>query len=130
LEKLRFTRAWLFIGFLLVGLVICASLMPNPPELTQIQGNDKLEHAAAYFTLTFWFVQIYVKNRVRWAVGLAFIILGVSMEYLQRMAGYRTFEYADMAANTAGVLCALLAAQTPLARGLALVEKYLLRLGR
>lgn len=130
MEKLRFTRVWLFIGFLLVALVMCASLMPNPPELTQMQGSDKIEHAAAYFTLTFWFGQIYAKNRARWIVGLAFIFLGVSMEYLQRMTGYRTFEYADMAANTAGVLCALIAAQTPLARGLAIVEKYLLRLVR
>ena len=60
-----------------------------------------------------------------------FPLLGVSMEYLQRMTGYRTFEYGDMAANTVGVLCALLAAQTPLARGLAVMrEKPLLRLVR
>jgi VanZ family protein len=104
--------------------------MRNPPELTHIQGGDKLEHAAAYLTLTFWFGQIYARNRVRWAIGLGFIILGIGMEYLQRMTGYRTFEYGDMAADTVGVLCALLAAQTPLARGLAVVEKCLLRLVR
>jgi VanZ family protein len=130
LKKLRFTNVWLTIGFLLVGLVICASLMPNPPELTHMQGGDKLEHGAAYFILTFWFGQIYARNRVRWTIGITFIFLGVAMEYLQRMTGYRTFEYADMAANTVGVLCALLAAQTPLARGLAVVEKHLLRLAR
>ncbi len=130
MEKLRFTNIWLAVGFLSVGLVIYVSLMPNPPDLTHMQGGDKIEHAAAYFTLTFWFGQIYARNRVRWAIGLAFIMLGVSMEYLQRMTGYRTFEYGDMAANTVGVLCALLAAQTPLARGLAVVEKCLLRLVR
>jgi VanZ family protein len=130
LEKLRFTHVWLFIGFLLVALVICASLIPNPPQLTSMQGADKLEHAAAYFTVAFWFGQIYAKNRVRCAIWLALVALGVGIEYLQRMTGYRTFDYADMAANTVGVFCALLAAQTPLVRGLAVVEKYLLRLVR
>ena len=130
MEKLRFTNVWLTIGFLLIGLVVYASLMPNPPDLTHMEGGDKLEHAAAYFILTFWFCQIYARNRVRWTIGITFIFLGVAMEYLQRMTGYRTFEYADMAANTVGVLCALLAAQTPLARGLAVVEKHLLRLAR
>ncbi len=127
MKKLRFTNVWLTVGLFLVGLVMCASLMPNPPELTHVQGSDKVMHAAAYFILTFWFVQIYVSNRVRWAIGFAFIMLGVSIEYLQRMSGYRVFEYGDMAANTVGVLCALLAAQTPLARGLLVVEKCLLR---
>jgi VanZ family protein len=130
LEKLRFTHIWLAVGFLLVGLVVYASLMPNPPDLAHVQGGDKLEHIAAYFTLTFWFCQIYARNPVRWVFGLVFIMLGVSMEYLQGMTGYRTFEYGDMAADAAGVLCALLAAQTAAARGLAMVEKCLLRLGR
>ncbi len=130
MEKLRFKKIWLAVGFLLVGLVVYASLMPNPPDLTHIEGGDKIEHVAAYFALTFWFGQIYARKRVRWAIGVVFIVLGVGMEYLQRMTGYRTFEYGDMAADTAGVFCALLAAQTPLARGLAVVEKCLLRLVR
>jgi VanZ family protein len=130
LEKLRFARFWIAIGFLLIGLVVYASLMRNPPDLTHVQGSDKVEHAAAYFVLTFWFSQIYAKNRVRWTIGITFIFLGVAMEYLQRMTGYRTFEYADMAADAVGVLCALLAAQTPLVRGLAVVEKRLLRFVR
>jgi VanZ family protein len=127
LEKLRFTNVWLTIGFLLIGLVVYASLMPNPPDLTHIQGADKVEHAVAYFILTFWFGLIYAKNRVRWTIGITFIFLGVAMEYLQGMTAYRTFEYADMAADAVGVLCALLAAQTPLVKTLAVVEKRLLR---
>ena len=72
MEKLRFTNIWLAVGFLSVGLVIYVSLMPNPPDLTHMQGGDKIEHAAAYFTLTFWFGQIYARNRVRWAIGTSF----------------------------------------------------------
>jgi hypothetical protein len=58
---------------------------------------------------------------------MAFVMLGVTLEYLQRLSGYRTFEYADMGANAAGVLCALLLAQTPLSRALALFERSLVR---
>jgi VanZ family protein len=127
LNKLRFPNLWLAIGFLLITLVVVASLIPNPPHVAQFRGNDKLGHFAAYIAMTFWFGQIYTRTRVRWTIALAFVILGISLEYLQRMSGYRTFEYADMGANAAGVLSALLLAQTPLSRCLAVVERSVLR---
>ncbi len=108
-------------------LVIVASLVPNPPHVGNFAGSDKLEHFAAYMAVTFWFGQIYTRHRARVMMALAFVILGISMEYLQRLTGYRTFEYADMAANAAGVLCALLLVRTPLSRSLATVERALLR---
>lgn len=127
MSRLRFPNLWLAFGFLLVALVILVSLMPNPPHMAQFRGNDKLGHFAAYIALTFWFSQIYTSARVRWTMALAFVIMGISLEYLQRMSGYRTFEYADMGANAAGVFCALLLARTPLSRCLAFVEKSVLR---
>lgn len=126
LNDLRFPNLWLAIGFLLIMFVIVVSLMPNPPHMGQFRGNDKLGHFAAYIAITFWFGQIYTRNRARWAMALAFVILGISLEYLQRLSGYRTFEYADMGANAAGVLCALLLAQTPLSRCLAVLERSML----
>jgi hypothetical protein len=129
-NELRFPTLWLSVGFLLIMLVIVASLMPNPPHVARFSGNDKLGHFAAYIAITFWFGQIYTRNRARWSMALAFVILGISLEYLQRLSGYRTFEYADMGANAAGVLCALLLAQTPLSRCLAVAERSVLRLIR
>jgi hypothetical protein len=128
LNNLRFPNLWLAIGFLLIMFVIVVSLMPNPPHVAHFSGNDKLGHFAAYIAITFWFDQIYTRNRARWRLALAFVILGISLEYLQRLSGYRTLEYADMGANAAGVLCALLLAQTPLSRCLAVVERSMLRL--
>ena len=127
MNKLRFPNLWLTIGFLLVMLVVGASLMPNPPHALYFEGRDKLGHFAVYVALTFWFAQIYTRNRVRWTIALAIVVLGISLEYLQRLSGFRTFEYADMGANTAGVLCALLLAQTPLSRSLASIERCLPR---
>jgi len=43
------------------------------------------------------------------------------------MSGYRMFEYADMAANAAGVLCALMLVHTPLSRALHGIERSFLR---
>jgi cobalamin biosynthesis protein CobD/CbiB len=60
-------------------------------------------------------------------MALALVMLGVTLEYLQRLGGYRTFEYADIGANAAGVLCALLLAPTRLSRSLVVVERSLLR---
>ncbi len=124
---MKLKNLWLIIGSVLVMLVIVASLMPNPPHPAEFKGSDKLEHFAAYAFMMLWFAQIYTRNRVRWPIALAFVMLGISLEYLQRLSGYRTFEYADMGANAAGVLCALLLAQTRLSKSLAVVERSSVR---
>jgi hypothetical protein len=126
-NALRFSNLWLFIGLLLVMLVTVASLVPYIPYVPYFRGVDKLGHFAAYVAITFWFGLICGRNRVRWTIAMGFILMGMCLEYLQRMSGYRTFEYTDMGANAAGVLCALLLVQTRLSRGLAVVEKSLLR---
>jgi len=73
--------------------------MPKPPTIDVAQG-DKLGHFAAYGLLMFLFCQIYVR---RLAFALAFIAMGVGLEFLQGMTGYRTFDVFDMLANAVGV---------------------------
>jgi hypothetical protein len=121
--KLR--HLWLIIGFVLVSAVIVVSLMPSPPNPAEFKGSDKLGHFAAYAFMMLWFAQIYVRNRVRWAIALGLAILGIALECLQGLSGFRTFEYADMGANAAGILCGLLLAQTRISRTLAVIEKAL-----
>ena len=124
---MRFQNLWLIIGAALVVLVIVVSLIPNPPKPPEFRGSDKVGHFSAYAFMMLWFAQIYVRNRTRLSIALAFIILGIVLECLQGLSGYRSFEYADMGANTAGVLCALLLAQTRLSRSLSAAERLLLR---
>ena len=128
MNKLRFSNLWLTIGCLLVILVIGATLMRSIPYVPYFRGVDKLGHFAAYVAITFWFGLICGRSRVRWTIAVGFMVMGMCLECLQRMSGYRTFEYADMGANVAGVLCALLLAQTRLSKGLAVVERSLLRI--
>ena len=113
LNKLRFPNLWLTIGLLLLALVVGASLIPNHSHALYFEGRDKLGHFAVYMAVTFWFAQLYTRNHARWGIALALVMLGIGVEYLQRYSGFHTFEYADMGANTVGVLCAMLLVQTP-----------------
>jgi VanZ family protein len=65
---------------------------------------DKLEHLLAYTGLMLWFCQIYPDYRMRMRLFVALVAMGVGIEFLQGMGGYRYFEYVDMLANTIGVL--------------------------
>jgi VanZ family protein len=100
-------RTWRAVGFGLVILVMWLSLTPHPIDIPVEQG-DKLGHFAAYATLMFWFAQLDTRHRMRLAYAIGFIALGVALEFAQRLTDYRTFEVADMGAETVGVLFAWL----------------------
>ena len=124
---MKHRNLWLVLGVIFVLLVIVVSLIPDPPNPAEFKGSDKVGHFSAYTFMMLWFAQIYARNRIRWVIALALIMMGVVLECLQGLSGYRTFEYADMGANTAGVLFAMLLAQTPLAKVLIVVESSLFR---
>lgn len=112
---------WLACGWLGVIVVFYLSLTPHPPEPLAFNGADKLEHALAYGSLALWFCQIYVdKARVR--VLLSLVAMGIGIEYLQRMTGYRQFDYFDMLANTIGVMIGWGLARTGAGRTLQMLE--------
>lgn len=103
---------WLVLGWLCVAIVLYVSLMPNPPEPIHFDGVDKLEHALTYTLLMLWFCQVVVQKNSRLHLMLAFVVMGVGIEILQGLSGYRYFEYADMLANTTGLLIGLGLAHT------------------
>jgi glycopeptide antibiotics resistance protein len=51
----------------------------------------------------FWFCGLYRPLRVRAFYAAGFIAMGIALEFVQGWLGYRSFEVADMVANTAGV---------------------------
>jgi VanZ family protein len=117
---LRYRSAWLGGGWLLVTLVSVLSLMPNPPEPFTFSYFDKVEHGMAYAALSWWFCQLYLGARQR--VVLALIAMGVVIEILQGLSGYRYFEYADMLANSTGVLLGFLWARSRYGRVFIFIE--------
>lgn len=92
------------LGATWVAIVIYLSLAPHPPEPMQFSNADKLEHALAYSFLMLWYCQTYQQRWPRILVAGLLVALGIGLEYLQGMTTYRFFDYADMLANSAGVL--------------------------
>ena len=112
MRPLRFIKLWLALGWLAVGGVIYLSLTSSPIAIS-IENGDKLGHFLAYGVIMGWFVQLYQRRLLLTLHALFFIATGVLLEYLQSYYG-RYFEYADMAANTGGVILGLLLLLTPM----------------
>lgn len=115
-------RVWLATGWLWVAAVFYISLMPHPPEPVSFNGVDKLEHLLAYAGLMLWFCQVYPDYGMRMRLFVALTAMGVCIEFLQGMGGYRYFEYVDMLANTLGVLLGWGLAKTGLGKMLMALE--------
>ncbi len=92
-------RAWAILGWLLVLSVIYFSLTPVPPESTLTFG-DKIGHFAAYASLMLCWLQI---DRNAYRLALIFVLMGLALEILQSLSGFRQGDIFDLAANTAGV---------------------------
>lgn len=120
--ELKYTKLWLTLGVLLIVLIWYLSLTPNPPD-TGIDNGDKLGHFLAYGLLMGWFSQIYIQMKPRVYLVLAFVLMGVLLEFVQGMIGYRSYSYADMVANSTGVFIGLLLSQGPMARMLEHFER-------
>ncbi|MBA3024592.1 MAG: VanZ family protein [Gammaproteobacteria bacterium] len=116
-------KVWLGFGWLWILLVCYLSLMPHPPQPVSFEGVDKLEHLLAYVGLMLWFCQVYVTRASRIGVLVGLVALGVGIEILQGMGGYRYSEYADMLANTGGVLMGWGLAHTRMGRAILLLER-------
>lgn len=94
-------QVWRALGWLWVAVIFYLSLAPHPPEPVHFWNVDKLEHGLAYALLMLWFCQLEYS---RMKLAVAFVAMGIGIEFLQGMTGYRYFEYADMLANSTGVL--------------------------
>lgn len=110
------SRAWLvasraaFVGCLLG--IAWASLLPPEQIPSGPAGSDKVVHAFGYALLG----ALAVASGLRWrpAVTLA-VGIGLVLEVAQRMTGYRSFEWADLAADAVGALVGALL-MTPVVR--------------
>lgn len=126
MRALRWPKCWLALWLGAIVAVIVLSLVPPPPMPAQTPHHfDKLLHFGAYFALMFAAVQLFARLRVLLPVALALAALGVLMELAQAMLvpHLRMLDVWDALANAAGVLVALLLANTPLATWLQRLER-------
>ena len=125
--KLKYFKAWLALGYTLVALILYLSLTSVPLPGPKFFNADKVGHLLAYAVLMGWFTQLYSGNAARIRLGVSFVCMGIAMEILQGMSPARMFEYADMLANTAGVVIGWWLSQGLFADVLVTVEHRLLR---
>ena len=107
---------------MLVLLVILLSLTPAPMLLPVDQG-DKYQHILGYAVLMSWFATLYATFAQRMLFAIGFVLLGISLEYVQRWTGYRTFDVADMVADAIGVTVGWLLSPPRTTYYLCLIEK-------
>jgi VanZ family protein len=128
-QPLRYVQTWTTLGIGFVLLVIYLSLA-SPPRDFDVPDVFDFGHIVAYFWLMIWFAQIHRSARRRWAVATIFGAMGIALEYVQGMTGYRNFDHVDMVRNFIGIALGLALARTPMQNVLYRVERMLAGTGR
>jgi len=123
IPHLRFKRLWVCIGLAMIFSILALSLV-SIPSVEQFLWSDKLMHGIAYAGLMGWFAQIYRHDLARLFLVLAFIIFGISIEYLQAMTPTRHFDVGDMIANSCGVVLAWALSYTIFGQILERIERF------
>jgi len=99
----RFSLSIAFASaFTMLAIIVYLSLTHDVVEVPG-DSNGRYSHVAAYGALMFICARLCATTRGRLLIGVLLVVLGVSLEYLQAMTTYRTFEYGDMVANAIGV---------------------------
>lgn len=98
----------------LIAAVVWASLLPvtSPPiqAIERLEVSDKLLHLLVYLALAFLPGIAFGNRRRAFQSAAAMFLLGVLLELAQNFAPGRGVELDDLLANTAGILCGLIAA--------------------
>lgn len=100
---LRFPKLWAALGWVLVGAVVAGSLIPGPVVAEVVTLNDKLLHAGAYFVLMVWFAGFY-RHSAYPIIATVLFALGLGLDLLQLLTDTRSFDWYDVAMNSAGVV--------------------------
>ena len=113
---LRHAKRWRIASIVLLLAVLVAALMPavwfidnRVQALSWFRGVDKWLHGIVFFTLSLWFAGMYHRSSY-WRVAIGLLAFGFAIEICQRMVSYRSAEWYDVAADTAGIVAGLLVA--------------------
>jgi VanZ family protein len=105
--SIRFTL-WLAV----VAATATGELLPGssvPMRFVSWTGvSDKLLHFGAYLLISLLAVLLF-RRRVAFALAGGAVLLGVTLEFVQKLVPGRSFEIRDMTANTLGVFVGLMA---------------------
>lgn len=110
---LRFARRWHALSAVLLILVLIATLMPAFWYFSSMRefanwfsGFDKWMHGITFTFLAVWFSGQYA-SRAYWRIAVGLILFGLLIEACQRLVSYRSAEWFDVAADSAGIVLGL-----------------------
>jgi VanZ family protein len=102
----QFTALWWSLGWAMVLFILYSTLAPAR-LVPDLHVNDKIEHATAFFGMTFWFGGLVARRRF-WVLGIVMSAFGAAIEVAQGTMGLgRDMDIHDWYADTCGVLVAL-----------------------
>ena len=103
---LKARRAFVVVfACVFVAVAIYLFLTPREVRLVALVG-DKVAHLGAFGLMMLLCSAVVTSKRATTWCALVLIALGVLIELLQSLTGYRDFEVDDMLADAAGVLAA------------------------
>lgn len=107
MRPLRWGLLWLAAGIAATLLGAYLALRP-PTQFLPASLGDKLQHALSYVAMGLWFGALFQRRYLlRVAVGL--FAFGLLIEVLQGAMPFgRAAEWGDVAANSSGILVAML----------------------
>jgi sugar phosphate permease len=112
---LRYAGLWRILSALLLLAVLAGTLLPayvfesKTEALNWLENADKWLHGLTFVFLSIWFAGLW-ERRAYWHVAVGLMLFGFVVEGCQLLVGYRTADWLDIAANTAGIIVGLTAA--------------------
>lgn len=110
---LRHLRLWRVLSVLILVVVVIAAMSPafwlfddRTKALIWFQNFDKWLHGLTFIVLAVWFSGLIAK-RSYWIIAIGLMIFGFFVEFCQLQVSYRTADWIDIAANTAGIIIGL-----------------------
>lgn len=117
---LRHARHWRIGSVILLVLVLAAMMMPavwffsdKTSDLSWFTNIDKWLHGMTFVVLSLWFAGQY-RVRSYWRIAIGLMLFGFLIECCQLLVSYRTADWIDIGANTAGIIMGLVIALTGL----------------
>ena len=110
---LSYPARWRFAGILILLLVLAFAMAPDiwPWEyrLGRRFLSDKVLHGVTFALLAIWYTGQYAR-RAYWWVAALLLAFGILIELCQSLVTYRTAEWGDVWADSAGIAVGMMIA--------------------
>ena len=117
---MQYSRFWHSASIALLVLVLVATMIPaawffddKASALSWFAHVDKWLHGLTFLVLALWFAGQY-RARSYWRVAAGLMVFGFLIELCQMTVSYRTADWIDIGANTAGIIAGLAVASAGL----------------